>query len=94
MNTNTYLVDSEFEAACDEYSTKTQQIETELADFITKIKAIVTEKSLEGQTAEALEGFAEVIESTISEQLEDMGARFKVMTDSFKNAVIANDDID
>lgn len=94
MNAKTYFVDSEFETACDEYANKTQEVEAELADFIEKTKNIVSDKSLEGQTAEALQGFAEVVESAIREQLEDIGARFKVITSSFDDTVATDDDID
>lgn len=90
---NAILVDSEFETVCSEYEQKTQEIEAELQSYIEKIKAIVSEKELEGQTAEALQGFSELTEQTIKDRLERIGTRYKTIVSSFVENTETSDEV-
>lgn len=92
MQDNTFLVDEEFNTVCKEYAATTQEIEAELAKYISCLKQIVSEKTLEGGTADALQGFAEVVEETIKGELESIGTRFQIITATFKDNITTADD--
>ncbi len=89
---NIFLVDDEFDSVCTQYAKKTQEIEEQLQKYLENIKAIVSEKALEGESAQALLGFAEVVEQTTNKQVEEIGLRYKVIVSSFIENISTSDD--
>lgn len=89
---NTFLVDSEFETVCTEYEQKMKDIEEQLQKYIEDTQQIISEKDLEGKTAESLQGFSELVVETIKSELESIGVRYNTIVGGFVENVSTVDD--
>lgn len=49
MNANTFLVDNEWEAVCNEYNEKMELAEKELQEYITQLNDMIAQKTIEGK---------------------------------------------
>jgi hypothetical protein len=87
-----HIYDSEFESVRDTYAAKVTEIEADLNNYVSGVKAIQQNKDLEGQTADKLVEFAELVEETIRGELDDIFVRYKAITSQYAEEVATNDD--
>lgn len=78
-----FLCDKEFEDVRDTYTAKVDSIEERLQAYINDTRAIIQEKAFEGQAADALLGFIELVEESIKDELSDILFRHKAITSQF-----------
>lgn len=89
-----HICDSEFASVRDAYAAKVTEIESDLEKYITSIKVIHQNKDLEGQVANKLLAFAELVEETINGELADIFNRYKTITNQYTDDIATSDDVE